>query len=104
MDHSRRDFISIASITGLAALITATAARAQAPAATAGCVAPKNLSLSQKNRRRSIGYMDMSDDPAKQCSKCSFFTASQSGCGSCVMLSGGPVSASGLCSSYSPRG
>jgi hypothetical protein len=72
-------------------------------AQTAICYDPAALPLSQKNRRRSLGYVEASTDPAKRCAACTFFTAGATGCGTCALL-GGPVNAGALCNSFAPRG
>ena len=72
-------------------------------AQTATCYDPAALPLSQKNRRRSLGYVEPSADPARRCAGCAFFTAGAVGCGTCGLLSG-PVNAGAVCSSFAPRG
>jgi hypothetical protein len=68
------------------------------------CASVESLSLSQRNRRRSLRYVDVSGDAQKRCGKCSFFTAGAEGCGKCQLLAGGGVSASGVCASFAARG
>jgi hypothetical protein len=98
MEIHRRRFLAFAAGSVPLALLAAGSAHAQAPA----CYDPAGLPLSQKNRRRSLGYAEVSGDPAKHCSACSFFTAGETGCGTCGLL-GGPVNAGAVCSSFSPR-
>jgi hypothetical protein len=62
-----------------------------------------SLSLSRRNRRRSLRYVDVSDDAQKRCGKCSFFTGGERNCGKCQLLAGGAVSASGVCASFAAR-
>jgi len=97
MNADRRGFLGLAA---LAPLAVAAAARAEQPAA---CYDPASLPLSQKSRRRSLEYVDLSGDPARHCGLCSFFTAAAQGCGTCTILGGGTVSASGVCSSFAAR-
>lgn len=97
MDSHRRRFLAFAAAAPLAAL-TIGRARAQ----TATCYDPAALPLSQKNRRRSLGYVEVSADPAKRCAGCVFFTAGADGCGTCGLLNG-PVSAGAVCASFAPR-
>jgi hypothetical protein len=98
MDIPRRRFLGLAAGSMPLVLLTVGAAQAQAPA----CYDPAALPLSQKNRRRSLGYTEASGDPARHCSVCSFFTAGDAGCGTCGLLSG-PVNAGAVCSSFAPR-
>lgn len=98
MPIARRRFLALAAGSVPLALLAAGGARAQAPA----CYDPAALPLSQKNRRRSLGYVEASSEPAKHCSACSFFTAGETGCGTCGLLAG-PVNAGAVCSSFAPR-
>lgn len=98
MDHRRRRFLAFAAASVPFAVLAHAGARAQAPA----CYDPAALPLSQKNRRRSLGYAEASDDPARHCSICSFFTAGAAGCGTCGLLNG-PVNAGAVCASFAPR-
>lgn len=102
MDNSRRSFLAIA---GLAPLAIAAAARAQTnpPPAPAACFDPAALPLSQKNRRRSLGYVDPAPQPGRNCGACSFFTATQGGCGTCMILTGGTVGATAVCTSFAAK-
>jgi hypothetical protein len=76
-------------------------ARAAAPAA---CYDPATLSLSQRNRRRSLGYVDVSPDAKKTCAGCAFYTAGgEAGCGACQLLSGGPVRGGAVCTSFAAK-
>ncbi|MDE2301653.1 MAG: hypothetical protein KGK11_03750 [Sphingomonadales bacterium] len=97
MTGDRRHFLGLASALG-AGLVAARLAAAP-PAA---CYDPASLSLSQKSRRRAVGYADVSADPAKHCGLCNFFAASSEGCGTCALL-GGPVAATGLCDSFAAK-
>ena len=97
MNPTRRNFLAVAGIAPFALL----AARS-ANAATA-CFDPATLPLTQRNRRRGLGYVDPSTNPAKNCGRCAFFTAAKPGCGTCQMLSGGPVNAVGVCNSFAPK-
>lgn len=100
MSLSRRSLLGIAAVSPLAALASAGAFAADA----AVCYDPARLPLSQRNRRRSLGYVDVSATAGKNCAGCAFFTAaSQPGCGTCQLLSGGPVNASGLCTSFGAK-
>lgn len=68
------------------------------------CADPEVLSESEMGLRRSLGYVEKSEDPNKTCSTCAFFTpASESGCGSCEMFKGGPVNPDGHCISWSAK-
>lgn len=105
MKRNRRDFLALA---GLAPLVAITArsgiAGAQAgPAPGGACADPASLPLTQKNRRRGLGYVEPSADPKKRCGLCAFFTPGQGDCGTCQMLSGGAVSAQAVCNSFAPK-
>lgn len=97
MDASRRRFL------GLAAAAVPLAALGASSAWAAACYDPASLPLSQKNRRRSIGYMDVAADPARRCAGCAFFTAAEEGCGKCLMLNAA-VNSGASCGSFAPRG
>jgi len=58
------------------------------------------LSMSQKNRRRALGYLDVSNDPKRRCGLCSYFSEAEPGCGKCQMLSGGAVTNNSVCNSF----
>lgn len=99
MDGTRRRFLALAGLAplGLAAIPGARAGD------TAACYDPNALPLSQKSRRRSLGYVEASADPAKTCGGCAFYTAAQGNCGTCQLLTGGPVNAVAVCTSFAPR-
>ena len=99
MDTSRRNFLGLAAIAPLA-MAGFSNARADALAV---CYDPAALPLSQKSRRRSLGYVEISADPAKHCSACAFFTGNTAGCGTCAMLSGGAVSGGAACNSFAAK-
>jgi hypothetical protein len=99
MTESRRRFLALA---GLAPVALLGARQAFAQAAPA-CYDPNKLPLSQKSLRRSMSYVDPSPDAAKRCGTCAFFVATQGGCGTCQILSGGPVAQSAYCMSYAPK-
>lgn len=98
MHHSRRNFLALASLAPAALLVAGSA-----NAAGQACYDPNTLPLSQKTRRRGLGYVEPSPDSTKHCGGCAFFTAAEPSCGSCQMLSGGPVSALAVCNSFAPR-
>lgn len=98
MNQSRRNFVIFAGLAPVA--LVAGRAFAAEPAV---CYDPATLPLSQKNRRRSLGYVDASADPKKHCGGCAFFTATQGSCGTCQLLTGGPVNAGGVCNSFAPK-
>ncbi len=100
MSMSRRSLLGLAAVAPLAALAGA-GARA---AGTAACYDSASLPLSQRNRRRSLAYVETSAVAGKNCAACAFFTSgSQAGCGTCQLLSAGPVNASGLCNSFGAK-
>lgn len=100
MTGSRRRFLGLAAGAPLALFLTDRARAADAPA----CYDPAALPFSQKSRRRSLGYVEVSADPKKHCGACSFFTAAvQNGCGTCQLLGGGPVRADAMCNSFAAK-
>lgn len=96
MTINRRRFLTVAAVGMPLAIFAAGAARA------AVCYDPAALPLSQKSRRRSLSYVEVSSDPAKRCAGCAFFTATAEGCGNCQLLNG-PVNAGAVCASFAPR-
>lgn len=97
---ARRQLVAAMALVPVA-LALGQGASATAPAV---CYDPASLSLAQKRQRRSIGYVEPSSDPAKRCGGCAFFKpAAAAGCGTCDLLSAGPVQAAALCNSYAPR-
>lgn len=100
MDTTRRQFLVLAGLAPVV-LVATPGAKAAAPA----CFDFTALSLSQKSRRRSLGYVEPSTDAKRHCGACSFFagSATQAGCGTCLVLSGGPVSATGVCNSFAAK-
>ncbi|MDE2405729.1 MAG: high-potential iron-sulfur protein [Sphingomonadales bacterium] len=99
MKTNRRHFVGLVALSPLAVV----AARGMAAEPPAACADPASLPLSQKSRRRSVEYVDLSTDPARHCGLCNFFTAAAPGCGTCTILGGGTVSAAGVCTSFAPR-
>lgn len=93
---SRRNFLSLSAKAIPLVVLGASAAHA------AGCYDAATLPLSQKNRRRSLGYLEEAADPARRCRGCAFFTGTAEGCGTCQMLNG-PVNAGASCSSFAAR-
>ncbi len=98
MERSRRQFLAIAGLAPVA-LLAASTARAD----TALCYDPSAALLADKNRRRSLGYIDVSGDEKRRCGHCAFFTASQGTCGTCQLMTGAPVSAGAVCKSFAPK-
>jgi hypothetical protein len=100
MSGSRRHFLALAAGAPLALLAAGRVRAADAPA----CYDPAGLPFSQKNRRRSLGYVEVSADADKRCGACAFFTATaQGGCGTCELLGGGPVRADAVCTSFAAK-
>ncbi|TCM23703.1 high-potential iron-sulfur protein [Novosphingobium sp. ST904] len=95
---NRRQVLGVLGFTGAAVALTS---RAWAQDA---CYDPAALSLSQRNARRSLGYVEVSGDATKHCSLCAYFTASAKNCGNCQLLLGAPVNGGGVCSSFAAKG
>jgi hypothetical protein len=99
MNETRRRFIALAGLAPIAALGARQAFAQTKPA----CYDTATLPLSQKNMRRSVGFVDPAPAPAKRCGVCAFFVATQGGCGTCQILSGGPTAQSAYCTSFAPK-
>lgn len=97
MTTDRRRFLGLAASAPLVVIAT------RAMAADAPCFDPAALPASQQGMRKGLGFMAVSNDPAKHCSLCTFFKASQPGCGTCQLLSGGAVGAGSLCASFAAK-
>lgn len=101
INASRRRLLLAAAVTPLALAWRSSALAAEVPV----CVDPATLTLAQKRQRRAINYVEPSPDAKKRCGGCAFFTATGKlrGCGTCQLLSAGPVAANGLCNSHAPK-
>lgn len=95
--------VSRRSLLGLIALAPIGIGVARAQAAPT-CYDPATLSSAQKSLRKSLGFKEVSADPAKRCGLCAFFTATKQGCGTCVLFSSGPVATVSVCSSFGRKG
>jgi hypothetical protein len=67
------------------------------------CADPNSMTSAQESVRRTLKYVELSDDPARVCAGCEFFTAPPggAGCGACAMFSGEAVNPVGRCDSWS---
>lgn len=99
MNETRRRFIAL---TGLAPIAVLGARQAFAQAKPV-CYDMNTLSMTQKNLRRAVEFVDPAPDPAKRCGVCAFFVAKQDGCGTCQILSGGPTAPGAYCASFAPK-
>lgn len=68
------------------------------------CFDPGALTASAKSLRQALGFVTPAPDPARACGGCAFFSATQNGCGTCGLLSGGPVTAKSWCRSWAKKG
>lgn len=75
-----------------------------ATAQAAECFDLEKLPASAKSLRKSLGFVTPAPDPAKVCGGCVFFTGTAQGCGTCALLSGGPVTAKSWCRSWARKG
>ncbi len=97
MPVTRRKLVALAALAPVGLLAARTAQ-------AAACYDAASLPLSQRNRRRSLGYVETSSDPKKACAACAFFAAgAQAGCGTCQMLTGGTVEATAVCNSFAAK-
>ncbi len=99
MTETRRRFLALAGLAPVA-LIGARDSFAQAKSA---CYDLNSMSLAQKNMRRSVSFVDPSPEADKRCGVCAFFVPSKDSCGTCQILSGGPVAATAFCTSFAPK-
>lgn len=97
MGKSRREILAFAGMMPLLALSQ------RAFAADTACYDPASLPMAQKSLRRSLTFAEVSANPKQKCGLCAFFTATKGNCGTCQMLSGNPVTALGICSSFAPK-
>ncbi|MDP3677385.1 MAG: high-potential iron-sulfur protein [Novosphingobium sp.] len=89
---------------GLIALAPLGIASARAQVAPA-CFDPAALPASQKGIRKALGFQNVSSNPARHCAACAFFAMTKpANCGTCALLSGGPVSAASVCNSFAKKG
>lgn len=101
MISNRRRFLVLAAA-GIP-LAMAGRALASAPPGSATCADAGRLSLSQKNRRRALGFQETAPDAKLACRGCAFFTPGEDkGCGDCAMLDH-TVGAGATCTSFTPR-
>ncbi|HEY4366673.1 MAG TPA: high-potential iron-sulfur protein [Steroidobacteraceae bacterium] len=69
------------------------------------CADPSAMTDAEHSTRTSLGYAEKSPNPAQTCAGCAFFHAAAEGgdCGTCDMMSGGPVNSHGHCNSWSAK-
>jgi len=68
------------------------------------CVNLEDMPPGESGVRKELGFKLVSSDPAKQCGGCGFFTATESECGTCLLMSGGAVTAHSVCDSWAAKG
>ncbi|HEX7874293.1 MAG TPA: high-potential iron-sulfur protein [Sphingobium sp.] len=90
---------AVLGLAAMAALGVATAVSAQTV-----CLDMASLPASQKGMRKALGFQETSSDPKKKCATCSFFTAKGAACGTCMLLSGGVVNPTSVCTSWAAKG
>ena len=68
------------------------------------CVDLSALSSAERKRRKLDNYTEMSSDPGKTCSGCTFFIrgAESAACGQCQMFNG-PANSHGRCDDWTAR-
>ncbi|MET0497985.1 MAG: high-potential iron-sulfur protein [Steroidobacteraceae bacterium] len=69
------------------------------------CADPATLSDAEMSTRTSLGYTEKSPNPQQVCAGCTFFHAGAASgdCGTCDMVSGGPVNPQGHCNSWNAK-
>lgn len=97
VDRTRRRIAAALALAPLGLAGMAIAARAQA------CYDPATLAFSLRSRRRTLGFVEVSPNPEKTCKGCEFFTATAGTCGTCKLMTGGPVTAGSFCNSWAAR-
>jgi len=80
----------LASIPAAAAVLTSAASAAFAAADTPDAT----------KQKATLGYVDKSTTTGQACASCSFFAATTGGDGTCKLIPGGTVKATGWCKSY----
>ena len=68
------------------------------------CNDVSGLTPDQQNTRNTLGYIDTSDQPGKNCAKCAQFVAppKEDACGGCKVLPG-TVHPNGYCRAFTPK-
>jgi hypothetical protein len=90
-------YLPLASVTLLPLLVGCDKASITA------CADPQLLSRGEEQMRKTLDYIDASEDPLQLCSGCQFFSAADAhGCGHCEILDGS-VSGQGFCTSWAGR-
>jgi hypothetical protein len=79
--------------------------RTASTAAGGECVADTKVSEADQSSRASMGYVHESTNPSQKCAGCAFFHEAEGGggCGTCDVLSKGPVNPNGHCNAWSAR-
>jgi len=74
-------------------------------ASATACADPATLSDAEMSTRTSLAYTEKSPNPQQVCAGCSFFHAGagSADCGTCDMMSGGPVNPQGHCNSWNAK-
>lgn len=67
------------------------------------CTDTAGLSAQELQTRSSLGYVDVTPDPAKPCETCQFYVAAAPDkCGGCSVVKG-PIHPRGYCKSWAPK-
>jgi len=115
---SRREFLHTSVITSVAGVALLNVAcnspksandpgmekKEEPAAAGGGCTDLAGLSDADKQTRTQLKYIDVSDQPGKNCENCQLFVAAEAGkpCGSCKVVKG-PIAAGGNCSAWAKK-
>ena len=107
---TRRSFFRLgltvsAAAAASAALTACSGGKSQQTSAGGGCADPEDMSPSETSLRQANHYVENSDDAAKTCAGCTFFTpgADGAGCGTCQIYTGGPANPKGHCDSWAAK-
>jgi hypothetical protein len=98
MNNSRRGFLVMAGLAPFA-IGAAQMVRAQ----NAVCYDPAKLSLSDRNNRSAVNFLEVSKDPTKRCGLCVFYDTTLGNCGTCKLFGGMPTNAYAVCDSFSAK-
>jgi hypothetical protein len=100
---SRRLVLERGAQIPLGGLVFLAAASQGAKAAdNAVCVDLEHLDAGQRSIRESLNYVEEAADQSMSCQHCGFYTATEGGCGTCIIFNG-VANGRGYCESWSAK-
>jgi hypothetical protein len=100
---SRRDVLQKSAAFGILAAFGAGAAACKSEPAKLSCVDTTSLSSADAQVRVSLGYVDQTTMPGKDCTKCQqYLPGPENACGGCKVLRG-PINPAGYCKSFAAK-